>query len=180
MFGQREMKASARRPRSNSNVVYYLLFGDRVKIGTSSNLRVRLEGIPHDEVLAVEPGDASLERQRHQEFAGLRITGEWFRYEPPLVAHVATLAVHTPTVLAHHDESRTTVTVADRLPDDTLVTAGDVGYLLSISRDAASKALRRSGTEPAVQGDRRAGNRWRWGDVRHLVHVGGEDLRSVE
>lgn len=51
-------------------VVYYLRFGDRIKIGTTTNLRTRLISVPCDEVLAVEPGSYALERERHEQFAG--------------------------------------------------------------------------------------------------------------
>lgn len=74
-------------------VVYYLRFGDRIKIGTTTDLRSRLASLPHDEVLAVERGDRSIESQRHAQFAHLRITrrGEWFRADPDLLAHIDTL-----------------------------------------------------------------------------------------
>lgn len=68
------------------------LFGDRVKIGTTTNLAKRVTGVPHDRVLASEPGGRDLERARHAEFAGLRVKGEWFQYVEPLVSHVARLA----------------------------------------------------------------------------------------
>jgi len=72
-------------------LVYYVRFGDRVKIGTTANLKGRLHSLPHDEVLATEPGSYPIERARHAAFADLRVTGEWFRYEEPLVSHIAGL-----------------------------------------------------------------------------------------
>ena len=36
------------------DVVYYLRYGDRIKIGTSANPRQRVASLPHDEVLAFE------------------------------------------------------------------------------------------------------------------------------
>lgn len=71
--------------------VYYIRFGDRVKIGYTTNLRGRLQAIPHDEVLATEPGDMQHERNRHVQFADLRVIGEWFRYEEPLISHIKSL-----------------------------------------------------------------------------------------
>jgi len=79
--------APARRPA----VVYYLRFADRVKIGFTTNLAERLRALPYDEVLATEVGGASLERQRHHEFAHLRVNGEWFQLTPELVAHIESL-----------------------------------------------------------------------------------------
>jgi hypothetical protein len=69
-------------------VVYYLQFGDRVKIGTTTNLPERLKSIPHDRVLALEPGGFSTEHKRHAEFATSRIHHEWFNITPKLVAHI--------------------------------------------------------------------------------------------
>lgn len=75
----------------DGSIVYYIRFGDRVKIGTTRNLVARLEGIPHDEVLITEPGDREVERQRHGQFRHLWVMGEWFRYEAELAAHVRQL-----------------------------------------------------------------------------------------
>lgn len=72
-------------------VVYYMKFGDRVKIGYTSDLRARALAVPHDEVLAAEPGGFDTERQRHREFANVKIPSfkEWFRHEGDLVSHTA-------------------------------------------------------------------------------------------
>jgi hypothetical protein len=72
-------------------VVYYLRFADRVKIGTTSDLARRCVAIPHDEVLGSEPGGYDLEQKRHRQFADLHVIGEWFRYDEPLRSHVASL-----------------------------------------------------------------------------------------
>lgn len=69
-------------------VVYYLLFGDRIKIGTTTDLDSRLKVIPHDQVLAVEPGGHALERERHAQFAAHRLNGEWFAAHAALWEHV--------------------------------------------------------------------------------------------
>ena len=79
------------RHEAPTGTVYYIRFSDRVKIGYTTNLRQRLNGLPHDEVLATEPGTIQDERARHAAFADLRVTGEWFRYEEPLVSHIAGL-----------------------------------------------------------------------------------------
>ncbi|MGO2747935.1 hypothetical protein [Microbacterium sp.] len=54
------------------DVVYYLRFDRRVKIGTSRQPRRRLARIRHDEILAFEPGDRTVEQRRHHEFATAR------------------------------------------------------------------------------------------------------------
>lgn len=81
------------------NVVYYIQFCCRVKIGFSTNVKQRMTDLPCDELLAVEPGDVELERRRHEEFDAYRLTGEWFRYGPRLKIHVAQLGVGPGPVL---------------------------------------------------------------------------------
>lgn len=73
------------------DVVYYLRWRDRIKIGTSSRPRGRLAQLRHDELLAFERGDRTLEQQRHAQFAALRLGGEWFAAKAPLLEHVAAL-----------------------------------------------------------------------------------------
>lgn len=69
--------------------VYFLRFGDRVKIGYTGNLAQRLRALPHDELLGTIPGDESTEWDLHERFAHLRIKGEWFRAEPELLEFIA-------------------------------------------------------------------------------------------
>lgn len=59
--------------------VYFIRFNDRIKIGYSTNVKRRLESLPHHEVLAVIPGTTEEERRCHAAFAHLRDIGEWFR-----------------------------------------------------------------------------------------------------
>lgn len=70
--------ALARRDLEAASVVYYIQFGDRIKIGTTTDLGKRLGALPHDCLLATEPGGPLVERQRHEQFGALRIKGEWF------------------------------------------------------------------------------------------------------
>jgi hypothetical protein len=80
-------------PPPRVDVVYYLRYDDRIKIGTTANPRQRLSAIWHDELLAFERGDRLRERRRHAQFAGDRFAGtEWFRSSPALLEHVAGLA----------------------------------------------------------------------------------------
>lgn len=73
-------------------IVYYFRFGDRVKIGTTTNLAKRLKSIPHDELIAIEPGSHGTEHMRHLQFANDRsLTGhgrEWFKLTPELREHM--------------------------------------------------------------------------------------------
>lgn len=76
-------------PPPRVDIVYYLRFADRVKIGTTANPRQRLAAIMHEEVLGFERGDRSLERHRHEQFADERFgRTEWFELSDRIRAHV--------------------------------------------------------------------------------------------
>lgn len=75
------------------DVVYYLRFRDRIKIGTSANPRGRLAQLRFDELLAFEPGDRVTEHRRHLQFADYRFDGsEWFHEHDALADHIRILA----------------------------------------------------------------------------------------
>lgn len=80
---------------TQDQVVYYLRFGDRIKIGTTGNLPKRLASTPHDALLGVERGGYALERQRHVQFAEYRIRArsEWFHVHDALLVHIEGLPV---------------------------------------------------------------------------------------
>lgn len=73
------------------SVVYYLKLGNRVKIGTSTNLKARLKAVPYEILIAVEPGGNALERRRHAQFANLRRNGEWFEATQELLEFAVTV-----------------------------------------------------------------------------------------
>jgi hypothetical protein len=74
------------------DVVYYLRFRDRIKIGTTANPRQRLATLRHDELLAFEPGDRAVEQRRHAQFAEHRLErSEWFAVNDTLAGHIAVL-----------------------------------------------------------------------------------------
>ncbi|WP_231718061.1 GIY-YIG nuclease family protein [Microbacterium aurantiacum] len=75
-------------PMPTVEVVYYLRFAERIKVGTSRHPRRRVSAIWHDELLGFERGGRALEQRRHREFATLREGGEWFRDTPELRAHI--------------------------------------------------------------------------------------------
>jgi len=80
-------------PPVRVDVVYYLRYGDRVKIGTTANPRQRFAAIWHEEVLAFERGDRALEQRRHAQFAADRFAGsEWFTLSASLAEHIAIVA----------------------------------------------------------------------------------------
>lgn len=82
-------------PVPRVDVVYYVQFDSRIKIGTSARPRQRLSAIRHHELLAFEPGDRLLERSRHEQFAHLRLGGEWFDAAPELLSHTQQLRGET-------------------------------------------------------------------------------------
>ncbi|WOQ68914.1 GIY-YIG nuclease family protein [Microbacterium limosum] len=86
--------ADLERPRVD--VLYYLRYADRIKIGTSGDPRRRLAAIRHDELLAFERGGRELERARHAQFATSRLGGEWFADDVALMRHVRALESADP------------------------------------------------------------------------------------
>jgi hypothetical protein len=84
------------------SLVYYLRFGNVVKIGFTSNPVGRWKALRYRwqsefEVLVAEPGGKDQEKLRHKQFVALRGQGELFLYEQPLVDHINTLIKETPT-----------------------------------------------------------------------------------
>jgi hypothetical protein len=77
-----------RLPDSRTHIVYFLRFGDRVKIGTTTAPERRFKDLPHDEVIGTIPGDVKVERQWHLVWADHRIVGEWFQATPELLAAI--------------------------------------------------------------------------------------------
>jgi hypothetical protein len=74
------------------DVVYYLRFQDRIKIGTSANPRRRLAGIRHDELLAFERGNRLTEQRRHAQFSAHRLErSEWFNAADEILEHIDVL-----------------------------------------------------------------------------------------
>lgn len=78
--------------RYSGKVVYYAKRDGYIKIGYTRQLAKRmasLNAIP----LAVEPGERTKERERHEQFAHLRIANtEWFLAGPDLLEHIEALA----------------------------------------------------------------------------------------
>ncbi|HWU31045.1 MAG TPA: GIY-YIG nuclease family protein [Microbacterium sp.] len=73
-------------------LVYYLALGNRVKIGTTTDLPSRMKALPHEELLAFEFGSYDVERTRHNQFAHARAAGEWFdRADAELTAWISAL-----------------------------------------------------------------------------------------
>lgn len=74
--------------RRHVPIVYYMRMGGLVKIGTTTHLAGRYTAIYPEEVMAVELGDATVERRRHEQFQALYSHGEWFTLDDRLRAHI--------------------------------------------------------------------------------------------
>ncbi|WP_157253189.1 hypothetical protein [Nonomuraea typhae] len=81
--------AARRKLYETQSVVYYVRIGDAIKIGVTTNMKARMPQVMPDEVLATEPGDINLERQRQAQFAHLKLRGERFLPGDDLIRHIA-------------------------------------------------------------------------------------------
>lgn len=91
-YPEEEYRDRRRKQLADRGVVYYVDFGDFIKIGTTANLRQRLVTFRAEmtQLLATEPGYRDTELIRHRQFAHLR-TGprrEDFRPEVDLLLHI--------------------------------------------------------------------------------------------
>lgn len=76
-------------------MIYFIqrITGGPIKIGTTIALRSRLSALTTKhratlKVLGVMPGDRKTEFSLHAHFSELRISGEWFKAEPELLAFI--------------------------------------------------------------------------------------------
>ena len=84
--------SAAREPYSEPEpLVYFVRIGDMIKIGYTTNLRLRVHGlsVTMNQVVATEPGTEEREAELHRRFAHLREFGEWFRAGPDLLKYIA-------------------------------------------------------------------------------------------
>lgn len=64
--------------------IYFIKSGNKIKIGTSIDVKARMAKMQVGsaeklELLLTVPGGAERERQLHSQFAGDRLSGEWFK-----------------------------------------------------------------------------------------------------
>lgn len=74
-------------------VVYFIRYRDRIKIGTTIRLRDRLRALPFDDLLAVIPGGREVERDWHLRYEGHRDHGEWFAYTEAMIDTIRALGI---------------------------------------------------------------------------------------
>lgn len=86
VHAEQARRQQARRERTTRNgVVYYVQIDpQRIKIGYTSNLKARLSALrlQPSSLLAMEPGDSELERERHRQFGGERIVSNREDFAP--------------------------------------------------------------------------------------------------
>lgn len=75
--------------------VYFIRFGDRVKVGYTTNPDSRLRDLPHEEVIGIVPGTRADEQAWHRLLADFHVVGEWFRAEPALLAQLRNVVSRT-------------------------------------------------------------------------------------
>lgn len=91
---QAELEATWKSRRSiEAGWIYYLLVGDRIKIGYSKDVERRMKQYPPTSVLlAQHPGTHNLEREMHNKFLVHLANGrEWFKVAQPVLDHIGTV-----------------------------------------------------------------------------------------
>lgn len=80
------------------SVVYFLRHGDQIKIGTSVDVRQRVQhlSLPQENLLATEPGGLEREHELHEQWAPAHAHGEWFWAVPALLAYIDELNAKQP------------------------------------------------------------------------------------
>ncbi|MFD4547268.1 hypothetical protein [Streptomyces sp. NPDC058466] len=80
--------------KKSPGIVYYILRGSLIKIGTTTRPRQRFDSLMPDAVLAIESGDKELEHLRHVQFEPIRdrnVGREYFNPGPELIALIRQL-----------------------------------------------------------------------------------------
>lgn len=102
--------------------VYFISSGDRIKIGTTTQLSARLDTLKREfgeslQVLKTTKGGHQLEALFHQMFGQERTDGEWFRRSDRLLQFIEQLPIHVPS---NRRTSNYGYKVSFNLPDMTL------------------------------------------------------------
>jgi hypothetical protein len=99
---ERERVRAAEAARAEVSLVYFVRreSDGLIKIGTSRGLAARMRSLKRHHgslrLLAVEGGERREEAVLHRKFAALRVEGEWFRPELPLLEYVYALMKERP------------------------------------------------------------------------------------
>jgi hypothetical protein len=91
-FNDVYVKAPPEPPPLAEDYVYFIDDGERIKIGRAQDPLQRMQalqtGIGKELALLLAIPNGNLEGLLHQKFAGLRVRGEWFRKEEPLLGFI--------------------------------------------------------------------------------------------
>jgi len=130
-------------------VVYFITHGDRVKIGFTSNLKKRINGLTlrPDSVLLVLTGGPDLERALHARFAADRFDDtEWFQLSPQIKRYIEdrNRQTHRQGERAAPEERRRVVVHKEPTESEQLALLGDLVEILGDSpRMRTQEALQR-------------------------------------
>lgn len=141
--------------RTHAPLVYFLRVGDRVKIGTTTNLseRVKALSLTLSEVTHVIPGDAEMERTLHERWDRYRVHAnrEWFHASGSLAAFLRPETLRPDKPRRKRPQRRTTLArtvIHQGAPRYTLAGASRAG-IVPMRPDALRQAKRRPGFPPA-------------------------------
>ena len=84
-------RAAGEDRREKIGVVYFARVQERIKIGTTVDLKSRMLALSVDEVLYTIPGSYKLENELHRRFNHLRIKNEQFEPAPELLDFIEAL-----------------------------------------------------------------------------------------
>lgn len=74
---------------ANLGIVYFILFGNRIKIGWTQHLRRRITALPQEEILGIINGSMANEAHLHRYFRAHLVAGrEWFEDCPEIRSYI--------------------------------------------------------------------------------------------
>lgn len=98
MFTRQKMVAALPGAPAGSSVYFIQRrqYNGAIKIGRARNPMARLRDLQvgsevHLDLLAIEPGGATRERELHERFSRHRLSGEWFSPAPTILAYIRAL-----------------------------------------------------------------------------------------
>jgi excisionase family DNA binding protein len=151
-------------PEDTHSIVYYVLRGQLIKIGTTSQPHRRFKALRPDAILAFEPGGRDIEVHRHRQFASFRMgDSEYFRQAAKLARHISRMReMHGdpdptwPTTANADTRTRTMYTAARPLPETAeLVTADEAAKRLGLKYATVYGWIRRGKIHVACPSEKR-------------------------
>lgn len=127
--------------------VYFIQSGaGAIKIGTAKNVArriatLRLANPEPLTLLHTMPGGVTLEHRLHRKFAALRIRGEWFRAEDPLLSWLRNGAIIDSAPLPEMDEIATRIAAMSFLEREHVAWRARISWRQVYRRAARGKAM---------------------------------------